>query len=234
MRFVLAICVGLILLNCEDKQTSKDKKTIVKDSTQTVAQPKKKAKKKATSKFPILTDDNAMEFFLEYEKENKENKVRITTDFGNIDILLYDKTKFHRANFIYLTKRNYFDYTQFYRVVPNFVIQGGSSDGMNIYKRRRKIGRYLLPPDTKRGYTHKRGAVSMPSSEIENAYKLASPYQFFIVQKKDGAYHLDGDYTVFGEVINGMDVVDKIAAVETDDGEWPLKNVYIKRVEIIE
>ena len=68
-------------------------------------------------------------------------------------------------------------------VVPNFIIQGGSSDGMNIAKRRKKIGRYLLPPDTKRGYTHKRGAVSMPSSEIENPYKLASPYQFFIVNR---------------------------------------------------
>ena len=175
-----------------------------------------------------------MDFFLEYEKKHKENKIRIVTDFGNIDILLYEKTKFHRANFIFLAKQKYFDYTQFYRVVNNFVIQGGSSDGMDITKRRKNIGRYLLPPDTKRGYTHKRGAISMPSSEIENPYKLASPYQFFIVQRKGGAPFLDGDYTVFGEVINGLDTVDKIAAVETDEGEWPLKNVYIKTVEIIE
>jgi cyclophilin family peptidyl-prolyl cis-trans isomerase len=103
-----------------------------------------------------------------------------------------------------------------------------------IAKRRQKIGKYLLPPDTKRGFTHKRGAVSMPSSEIENAYKLASPYQFFIVQQQGGAHHLDGDYTVFGEVIDGMEVVDRIAAVETDEGEWPIKNVYIDKVRIIE
>ncbi|WP_179006768.1 peptidylprolyl isomerase [Winogradskyella forsetii] len=231
--FTMVIGIGLLLLNCEDKQTSKKTDTtVVKDST--ITETKIKPKKKTKTKFPKLTDENAMEFFLEYEKENKEDKVRITTDFGTIDIQLYDKTKFHRANFIYLTKRNYFDNTQFYRVVNNFVIQGGSGDGMNLYKKRQNIGRYLLPPDTKRGYTHKRGAVSMPSSEIENAYKLASPYQFFIVQKPDGAYHLDGDYTVFGEVISGMDVVDKIAAVETDEGEWPLKNVYIKKVELID
>ena len=174
-----------------------------------------------------------MEFFLEYEKENKEAKVRITTDFGTIDIQLYDKTKFHRANFIYLTKRKYFDGTQFYRVVENFVIQGGSSDDYGLAKRRQKIGKYLLPPDTKRGYTHKRGAISMPSSEIENAYKLASPFQFFIIQRQGGANYLDKDYTVFGEVINGMDVVDKIAEVETDEGDWPLQNVYIRKVEII-
>ena len=175
-----------------------------------------------------------MEFFLEYEKENKEDKVRITTDFGVIEIQLYDKTKFHRANFVYLTKRNYFEGTQFYRVVKDFVIQGGSSDDYNLAKKRQKIGKYLLPPDTKRGYTHKRGAVSMPSSEIESAYKLASPFQFFIIQRKGGAQYLDGDYTVFGEVTLGMDVVDKIANVKTDDGDWPLQNVYIRKVELID
>ena len=50
----------------------------------------------------------------------------------------------------------------------------------------------------------------MPSSEIENPHKLASPYEFFIVNQSPGAYHLDGNYTVFGKVIKGMDVVDKI------------------------
>ena len=118
--------------------------------------------------------------------------------------------------------------------MPNFVIQGGSSDDYMIAKRRKRIGKYLLPPDTKRGFSHKRGAVSMPSSEIENAYKLASPYQFFIVQQQGGAHHLDGEYTVFGEVISGMDVVDKIAQVETDEGDWPIKNVYIDKVRIID
>ncbi|WP_430467815.1 peptidylprolyl isomerase [Winogradskyella ouciana] len=232
MRFRLVVIITLFFLNCEDKQTSKQTNTSKQKDT-IVEKHKEIPKKKTEPEFPKLTDNNAMEFFLEYEKEHKENKVRIFTDFGNIDILLYDKTKFHRANFIYLTKRNYFDGTQFYRVVPNFVIQGGSSDALDLYKKRRKIGKYLLPPDTKRGYTHKRGAVSMPSSEIENAYKLASPFQFFIINRIGGASYLDKDYTVFGEVINGMDVVDKINAVETDDGDWPIDNVYIRKVEII-
>ena len=232
MKFRLIVFITLILLNCEDKQTSKHKdKTTTKNTLN--EQVKTITEKAPEPEFPKLTDANAMEFFLEYEKEHKENKVRITTDFGNIDILLYDKTKFHRANFIYLTKRNYFDGTQFYRVVKNFIIQGGSSDGLDLYKKRRKIGKYLLPPDTKRGYTHKRGAISMPSSEIENAYKLASPFQFFIVVNREKAKHLDGSYTVFGEVIKGMDVVDKINTVATDDGDWPLDNVHIRKVEII-
>lgn len=230
--FPIVLGIGLLLQNCEDKQTSKKtNNSVVKDST--ITETKITPKKEMTSAYPKLTDANAMEFFLEYEKEHKENKARITTDFGIIEIELYNKTKFHRANFVYLTKQNYFEGTQFYRVVKNFVIQGGSSDDYNIAKRRQKIGRYLLPPDTKRGYTHKRGAISMPSSEIDNAYKLASPFQFFIIQRPGGAKYLDGDYTVFGEVTSGMDVVDKINSVKTDEGDWPLHNVYIRKVELI-
>jgi cyclophilin family peptidyl-prolyl cis-trans isomerase len=231
MRVLFVVCVSLFIFNCEDKQTSKETdEPIVKDS---VVVKVDTIPKENISEYPKLTDRNAMEFFLEYEKEHKENKVRIITDFGNIEILLYKKTKFHRANFIYLTKRKYFDGTQFYRVVKNFVIQGGSSDAVDLYKKRRKIGKYLLPPDTKRGYTHKRGAISMPSSEIENAYKLASPFQFFIINRKGGASYLDKGYTVFGEVTKGMDIVDKINAVKTDSGDWPVSNVYIRKVEII-
>lgn len=223
-------------LGCEDKQSSKkiDAKTSVDTSKISTKTKTETANSQSEREYPVLTDDNAMDFFLEYDKEHKENKVRIYTDFGNIDILLYDKTKFHRSNFIFLTKQKYFDRTQFYRVVKNFVIQGGSSDDYQLAKRRAKIGKYLLPPDTKRGFSHKKGAISMPSSEIENAYKLASPFQFFIVQQEGGALHLDGEYTVFGEVIDGMDVVDKIANVETDEGDWPIKNVYIDKVRVID
>ena len=181
-----------------------------------------------------LSDENVMEFFLEYDKHNKENLVRIVTDYGNIEIQLFDNTKFHRSNFIYLTKKNYFEDTQFYRVINNFVIQAGNSDNKKISQKRKKIGRYLLPNDLEKGYSHERGMVSMPSSLVDNPYKMASPFEFFIVQSKNGAHHLDGDYTVFGKVMSGMNTVDKIAATPTDNLDWPLQNIYIKRVEIIE
>ena len=180
-----------------------------------------------------LNDNNVIEFLFEYEKNNKENKVRIYTTEGNIDILLFSNTPYHRANFIYLTKKNYFSETQFYRVIDNFVIQAGNSDDTKISMKRNKIGKYLLPNDFNKGYTHDRGVVSMPSSDIDNPYKLASPFEFFIVQKKDGAKHLDGEYTIFGKVISGMEVVDRIASSPTDNIDWPLNNIYINRVEII-
>ena len=83
----------------------------------------------------------------------------------------------------------------------------------------------MLPPDTRKGYKHHRGVISMPSSEIENPHKLASPYEFFIVHQSPGAYHLDGSYTVFGKVIRGMEIVDAINALPTDKREWPLTNM---------
>ena len=226
-----------LLLNCEDNQRNKKDTLSVEDVSNPKKSPKKEKPKDSTSKkkrkYPILDDKSAMEFFLKYDKENPENKVRLTTDFGEIEIELFEETKFHRSNFIYLTKRGYFDDTQFYRVVDNFVIQGGNTDDPEVKRKRKTIGRYLLPKDTQHGFKHHRGVVSMPSSEIANPHKLASPYEFFIVQKADGAYHLDGDYTPFGRVTKGMDVVDEIASQQTDKAEWPLHNIYIRKAEII-
>ena len=207
---------------------SKKEKPISKPIKKSIIQKDKEIVKKFK-----LNDENAIPFLFEYGKKNKENKVRITTGYGSIDIELFNDTPYHRANFIYLIKNKYFQGEYFHRVVKDFIIQGGNSDNISTSKKRRKIGRYLLPPDTKKGYKHHRGILSMPSSEIENPYKLASPYEFFIVQKKDGAYHLDKNYTAFGKVIKGMNVVDLISNLETDKREWPLDNVRFN-IEIIE
>jgi cyclophilin family peptidyl-prolyl cis-trans isomerase len=221
----IILIFGFLCLNsCKDIPNKPSKKIIIKQ----VNKNEPKLKKEVF----LLNDKNAIPFFFNYEKKNKENQVRIVTDYGNIDIQLYKDTPYHRANFIFLTKKKYFDGEYFHRVVKDFIIQGGNSDNRSTSKKRRAIGKYLLPPDTKKGHKHHRGVVSMPSSEIENPYKLASPYEFFIVQKKDGAYHLDGDYTAFGKVINGMSVVDKIANLKTDKREWPIENVRFKTVII--
>ena len=74
----------------------------------------------------------------------------------------------------------------------------------------------------------------MPSSEIDNPHMLASPYEFFIVVTKPGSYHLDRNYTPFGRVIEGMDVVDEINNQPVDDGDWPSQNIYILKAEVIE
>lgn len=230
----LLFCL-LIFMNCEDSKTSKEiPHSKAKDSTTIDTDSKSKVKRNNSEDTFKLTDTNAMDFFMKYDKENPENKVRVYTRFGIIDLELFTETNFHRANFIFLTKKEYFDGTQFHRVVNNFIIQGGNTDNPNVGKKRGEIGRYLIPKDTRHGFKHHRGIVSVPSSEIDNPYKLASPYEFFIVQAPNGAYHLDGDYTAFAMVINGMNVVDKIAAQKTDSAEWPLRNIIIDSVRIID
>lgn len=230
MRYIVLLFIFFI--SCQDTK-SENKNTTQNSVSKTPTLTAKKSEKTSKKSF-LLTDKNVMEFFLEYDKIHKEDKVRIYTDFGEIDIKLFEATKFHRSNFIYLTKKKYFDNTQFYRVINNYIIQGGNSDDQKTLNKRKKIGRYLLPNDHKKGFKHDRGMVSMPSSAVENPYKMASPFEFFIVQQRGGAHHLDGDYAVFGKVIRGIEVVDKIAAVPTDKGDWPQSNVYINKIEIID
>jgi len=226
------LAFAIILINGCNSKNSKIESTSQKNQVE-VNQEVKISSEKSIKKEFRLTDDNVIDFLFDYKKNNKENHIRIYTSFGEIDILLYNNTPYHRSNFIYLTKNKYFEGTQFYRVINDFVIQAGNSDNIKVSEKRREIGKYLLPNDFNKGHTHKRGVVSMPSSSVDNPYKMASPFEFFIVQKKDGAHHLNGNYTVFGEVIDGMETVDRIANLATDNRDWPLNNVYINKVEII-
>ena len=176
-----------------------------------------------------ITEENAIEFFFHYQKLVKEKYVRLETSYGNIVIELFDEVPYHKSNFIYLTKKGYFDETYFHRIVKGFIIQGGNADHGGIAKKRKEIGRYLLPPVTDKGFKHHRGIVSMPSSDINNPHQLASPYEFFIVVTQPGSYHLDAGYTPFGRVVEGMDTVDKINSVAVESGDWPIQNVVIRK-----
>ena len=228
---LFSIAFASITLSCNSTVASKSSnQTVVETPKPTVA---KKIVPQKKSDLP-LNAETAIPFLKAYGEKHPENKVRIETPLGSFDVLLFKNTPYHRANFIFLTKQEYFNNTYFHRVVPDFIIQGGNSDNADTGQKRRKIGKYLLPPDTRKGHKHHRGVISMPSSEIENPHKLASPYEFFIVQQSPGAYHLDGSYTVFGKVIRGMEVVDAINALPTDKREWPLTNMRMKITVISE
>lgn len=230
-----AVLILAGLLGCkEQNKTVPAKELPVRESVDStaVSDEDSEAAQADTASF-VLDEENAIPFFFEYQKDLKANRVKLTTSMGSFTVELYDNVPYHKANFIYLTRQKYFDSTMFHRVVPNFIIQGGNADNVKTAEKRREIGRYLLPPDTRKGHKHHRGTLSMPSSEIDNPHMLASPYEFFIVVTNPGSYHLDGGYTPFGKVIEGMDVVDAINAVKTDSGEWPMKNIYILKAEVL-
>ena len=230
-KISIHLLLAIVFLGCNEqpKKTNLKKVEIQKK----ISVQDKKLDIEKEENYILLDDKNAIPFFYEYAKENSEMLVRIKTQFGNITIKLFENTPYHRANFIYLTKKKYFNGTTFHRVVPEFIIQGGNSDNYKTSRKRSDIGRYLLPKDTKKGHSHHRGILSVPSSEIENPHKLASPYEFFIVVQSPGAYHLDGNYTPFGMVIEGMEVVDKINQQPIDKREAPIHNIFME-VEVVE
>ena len=234
------LAVLLLIWACEDtkKASSPEVDAPEVQVSDTVGKAKEEtpeppAKKEPT--YPLITNENVVEFLTKYGQENPENKVRISTQHGEIEIELYRDTPLHRANFIYLVKQQYFDGTFFHRVVPNFIIQGGNSDNRNTPRKRNKLGKkYMIPAELENGRIHQRGTVSGAKEYRENPDKNSAPFEFFIyLGPPKHTAHLNGNYTIFGRVTKGMDVVDLIANLPHDDGDWPLQNVYIS-AEIID
>lgn len=252
------------------------------------------------------------------EKGAEGTRVKITTNYGEITVRLYDKTVKHKENFLKLVNEKFYDSLLFHRVIENFMIQGGDPNAKDP-DQNRKIKEedelnYFIPAEFFPEYYHKRGALAAARrSDMVNPMKRSSPSQFYIIQgekytngqldtllimkneglkkrifnfevgkeskkldqfskakdqenfkkllidirlKTDSLYEfaqkyelneeqretyttiggypsLDGDYTVFGEVVDGMDVVDKIAGVETNRSDRPVEDVIILKMEVL-
>ncbi|HET7360910.1 MAG TPA: peptidylprolyl isomerase [Salinimicrobium sp.] len=235
----------LIFASCEDKKTSKEtqpdsaseikKKDISEEKLpeKSLSEEMEEKRKEKRPEGPLIVQEEFIPFMTQYGKEHPADKIRIKTRFGNIDVKLFHDTPLHRANFIFLVNHNYFEDTYFYRVDPGFVIQAGNSDNASTNRKRHYIGDYLIPSEFEAGHKHVRGAFSAAKYRDQNVSKASAPYEFFIVQSKTGSPHLNNEHTVFGKVIDGMDVVDEINHVKTGEGEWPVHNIYID-VEILE
>ena len=146
----------------------------------------------------------------------------IETTKGNIYIELFDETPNHKQSFIELAEAGYWDSLTFNRVIPNFVAQGGCPDTEAGFT----DPEYLLEPEFVKGITHIYGAVG--AGRDDNPGKLSARCQFYIVQNKDGLHRLDNDYTVFGQVIKGMDIVDQIVYQKRDSKDEPVIPITLK------
>ncbi len=212
---------------------SKIEKIEFKNELPDVNIPSSGTETKDLSHIKTLQQEELMPFLEDYAKNNPETKIEIETEFGNIIVQLFSETVYHRANFIRLTKLGYFDSCVFHRVDPNFVVQAGNSDRVLTRDYRSAIGRYLIPSEYTDAYPHNYGAFAAAKYKEQNVSNASSPFEFYIVTKKDGAHHLDGEHTVFGKVISGMEVAEKISKVKTDKSEWPISNIDIS-VRILE
>lgn len=146
-----------------------------------------------------------------------------------IKLELYpEKAPITVENFLKLAKEGFYDGLIFHRVIEGFMIQGGDPTGTGTGGAKDKIKGEFLANGVANDLKHERGVISMARSRANDS----ASSQFFIVHRD--APHLDGSYAAFGRVVDGMDAVDEIAAVETDFGDRPLKEVRMKRVYIVE
>jgi peptidyl-prolyl cis-trans isomerase B (cyclophilin B) len=152
---------------------------------------------------------------------------RIRTDKGEILFYLYPQTPNHQASFIKLANAHYFDSLTFNRVIKNFVAQGGCPDTPEGFAG----SPYNLAPEFNDSLRHVYGAVG--AGRDDNPQKLSAGCQLYIVANKNGLPRLDGNYTVYGQVIKGMDVVETIVSVPTDSTDAPLVPIKL-RIDIVE
>ncbi len=188
--------------------------------------------------------------------QEKMVKFIIHTDYGDIKGLLYNDTPQHRDNFVKLVNEGWYNGSIFHRVIGNFMIQGGQNASGKADPG------YTIPAEILPNHIHKKGALSAARmGDQVNPEKASSGSQFYVVQGQvyngsmidqmeartgikytpeqreayattGGTPHLDGEYTVFGQVADGFDVIDKIAAVKTGPGDKPVEDVKMT-IEII-
>lgn len=159
-------------------------------------------------------------------KPSKKDKVvTITTPQGDIKLILFDQAPLHKENFLKLAESGFYNGTTFHRIIENFMIQGGDPNSKNESPNDDGAGSngYTIPAEFNPELKHVRGAVA--AARTENPKKESSGCQFYIVQNELGTHFLDMNYTVFGQTIAGLEVVDAIAKQPKDYRDRPLADV---------
>lgn len=209
------LIMGIIVTGCHPKGGKKQAEEQVTDSIEVTT--------------PVDTATKAPEVVEEPIPE--EPILEMVTSMGSMKIKLYKETPQHRDNFVKLARQGYYNGLLFHRVIDGFMIQAGDpftrdTTKVDIYGSGGPG--YTIPAEIVPGLTHKKGAIAAARrGDSVNPKKESSGSQFYIVQDSLGCSHLDGEYTVFGEVIDGLNVIDNIAGVETNARGLPFYPINI-------
>ena len=160
----------------------------------------------------------------------------IVTNLGTIKVKLYKGTPKHRENFAKLALTGFYDGLIFHRVIDGFMIQGGDPYSRDTSRRAQElIGQggpgYTIPAEFVPEYKHIKGALAAARmSDVANPMKESSGSQFYLVQDTGACVPLDGSYTVYGQTVEGIEIIDRIAKVPVNNRNRPLNDVVIKKI----
>ena len=170
------------------------------------------------------------------QKLEEEPIFDIQTNLGMIKVKLYSKTPKHKANFEKLALSGFYDGILFHRVIDGFMIQGGdpnTKDTTLVEKYGQGGPGYTIPAEIIPDYRHKKGALAAARrGDAANPERESSGSQFYLVHSEETCAQLDGAYTVFGETVEGLDVIDRIAKVATDRRDRPISDVRIISIKL--
>jgi peptidyl-prolyl cis-trans isomerase B (cyclophilin B) len=256
------IAAGIFLFSCDSPSRELESLEATEVASEVVEEPvdsalEARVKAMLGIGYPKLNDGNVDAFLTSWANDDlQSDTITLETKHGVIEIELFDDVPLHTANFKYKIHRQYFSPSEFTRVVPEFVIQGGNSEEEKPQQQRFLIGHHSLQAEFSPEHIHTRGVIAMSRGYTNNPEKRSSGYDFYIVtgrrismvelasierekgfkyteaQKQmyhtiGGAPHLDFEHTVFGRVISGMSVADKIAQTPTDNSDWPLEKLEV-------
>ena len=188
--------------------------------------------KNTHKKVSMNTENKGMEM-----KKIDEPEFDIITTHGTMRVRLYNKTPLHRDNFVKHVSEKFYDGIRFHRVIEGFMIQTGDpysrdTSLINKWGTGGPTPEYTVPAEFVEDYHHKKGALAAArKGDLANPTKASSGSQFYIVQDSLGCAHLDGQYTIFGEVVSGLEVIDNIATVDTDRYDRPYEDVIITTIK---
>ena len=236
MRILITIiALSFLVFSCKEAQKTPEK-PLNKTTKKTSPTAKKKKRTSTFTKERIeektISRKNTVEFLTAYGKENTETQVLFKTRLGNLKVQLYKDTPLHRASFIFLAKEGYFNTVTVHRIVEGFVVQGGNSENPLTRKMRKRFDSYTLPAEFRENRKHKYGALAAARNWENNPNKRSTPFEFYFVVDKKGAFHLDSEHTVYGEVISGFNILDKMSIEPVDTQEWPKNDIFFE-VEVL-